>query len=94
MWKTDADAITTMPAIAMALASISAEATGSFLILGIVRNDAWEWTVGGNIYISTDVGALTQTAPSGSGDVVQIVGIATHADRMFFNPQLTTLEIA
>jgi len=94
LWKSDADASTTMPVMAMAIAAISADASGYFLLHGFVRNDSWAWTVGGLIYASTTSGALTQTAPSGTGDQVQVVGIATHADRMYFNPQLVTVEIA
>lgn len=91
----DADAIATSSAIVMALATISADASGQFLLLGVARNDAWNWTVGGLIYLSTtgtSTNTLTQTAPSGTDDVIQIVGVATHADRMFFNPSLIQVE--
>jgi len=37
---------------------------------------------------------MTQTPPSDSGDQVQALGFATHADRMYFNPNSTVLEIA
>ena len=90
--KADADAIATSSAIVMALATIAADASGNFILHGIARNDAWAWTVGGLIYLSTTAGALTQTAPSGTDDVVQILGVATHADRMYFNPQLVQVE--
>lgn len=90
--KADADAIATSSAFFMALASISTDATGSFLALGFARNDAWTWTVGGLIYLSTTPGALTQTAPSGTDDVIQILGVATHADRMIFRPNLVQVE--
>lgn len=90
--KADADAIATSSAIVMALASISTGNTGSFLLHGIARNDAWNWTVGGLVYLSTTAGALTQTAPSGTDDVIQILGVATHADRIYFNPQLVQVE--
>jgi hypothetical protein len=87
MWKTDADAAATMPAVFMALATILADAAGLFLLpRSFVRNDAWAWTVGGAIYASTTPGAMTQTQPSGTDDVIQVVGFATHADRMFFMP--------
>jgi len=93
----DADAIATSSGICMAVASISTDATGTFLLLGIARNDAWTWTVGGLIYITvtgTTSNTLSQTAPTGTGDVVQIVGVATHADRMLFMPNLVQVEIA
>ena len=91
----DADAIASMSAVVMAVATISANASGEFLLLGIARDDSWAWTVGGLVYGSvtgTSGNTLTQTAPSGTDDVVQIMGVATHADRMYFNPQLVQIE--
>jgi hypothetical protein len=62
--------------------------------MGRVRDDDWDWTIAGKIFASTDVGAYTQTAPSGTTDIVQVVGIAYHADKMIFQPEITTIEIA
>lgn len=92
MGRGDADAIATSSCVAMALATIANNADGEFLLSGYARNDAWNWTVGGLIYLSTTTGALTQTAPSGTDDVIQILGVATHADRMLFQPQLVQVE--
>jgi hypothetical protein len=91
----DADDIDTSSALVMAIESISADAAGLFLLYGIARDDSWAWTVGGLIFISTtgtSTNTLTQTRPSGADDVIQVVGVAMHADRMFFNPQLTQVE--
>lgn len=87
----DADTTTTMPCAALALET----GTGSkkVLLQGFMRDDTWNWTVGGIIYVSTTAGNLTQTAPSGTGDQVQVVGIATHADRIWFNPDFNLIEI-
>ena len=92
-WKSDADAAASMPGLRMALESKTADQACSMLVAGRVRDDDWNWTVGGMIYASTTTGALTQTAPSGSADIVQIVGIAYHADKIIFNPSMTFLEI-
>lgn len=89
VWKADADAESTAPAMAMALGTISANAYGLFLLIGTARNDAWNWTVGGKLYMDTTAGAITQSQPSATDDVIQVIGIATHADRIFFNPVLT-----
>ena len=92
----DADAIASMSAIVMAVATISADASGEFLLMGIARDDTWDWTVGGLIYgtvTGTTTNTLSQTAPTGEDDVVQIMGVATHADRMLFNPQLVQVEV-
>jgi hypothetical protein len=78
-------------------ATINADASGNFLLLGIARDDTWNWTVGGPIYGSTTGttgNTLTQTAPSGAGNVIQILGIALSADTMLFTPQLTQVEHA
>lgn len=89
--EADADVIATMPCSALALET----GTGSkkVLLQGFMRNDGWTWTVGGIIYVSCTVGTLTQTAPAGNGDFVQIVGFATHADRMWFSPNLNLVEV-
>jgi len=90
--EADADASSTMPCTALALET----GTGSkeVLHLGYIRNDNWNWTPGGLLYVDTTAGALTQTAVSGTGDQVQVVGYATHADRLFFSPDLSTAEVA
>jgi len=70
-------------------------AVGNYLMLGVARNDTWTWTVGGLIYLSitgTTGNTLTQTMPTGTNNVIQIIGIATHADRMIFNPSLIQVE--
>lgn len=92
-WLADADAAATMPGLRMALESKSADQTCSMLVAGRVRDDDWTWTVGGVIYASTTAGGYTQTAPNGTADIVQQVGIAYHADKIIFAPDMTQLEI-
>lgn len=93
----DADSASTTPVVAMCISSsVTANNVGGYLLYGIARNDAWNWTVGGYVYLSTTGttgNTLTQSAPSGTGDIVQLVGIATHPDRILFKPDLTTIEI-
>lgn len=84
--KADADAVATTGMLAMALESKDADTAIKVLLRGFVRDDDWNWTVGGQIYLSTTEAGLTQTKPAGEDDVVQVVGYATHADRMYFNP--------
>jgi hypothetical protein len=93
MLLADADQASTMPAIAFALENGSADDTKNFLFYGFYRNDAYSWTPGSLLYTNI-FGVPVTTAPSGSGDQVQIIGVTTHADRIFFNPQYTTLGIA
>lgn len=92
----DADAISSMSGLFMATGSISADADGVYLALGIARNDAWNWTVGGLIYgtiTGTTGNTMSQTKPTGTDDVIQILGVATHADRIYFYPQLIQIEL-
>lgn len=89
--EANANDVVTMPCFVLALET----GTGSkeVLLRGFIRDDAWDWAVNGQIYIGATAGTLTQTKPSGSGDQVQTVGIATHADRMFFNPNYAIAEV-
>jgi len=92
-YKADADAIATMPVQAIATAAINTT-TGTLLRRGVIRNATtpWTWTVGGLLYCGTD-GLLTQTAPSGEFDVIQVVGIALTADTVYFDPSPIMLEV-
>jgi hypothetical protein len=89
--EADADQITTMPCTALALET----GTGAkkVLLFGFMRNDDWNWSPGGIVYVSTVSGTLTQATVSGTGDQVQIVGYATHVDRMYFNPIIAIAEV-
>ena len=92
----DADAIATSSGVVMcADATISADASGTYLLHGIARDDTWVWTPGALIFITvtgTTGNTLSVTAPSGIDDVIQIIGVATHADRILFKPSLVQVE--
>lgn len=92
MEKGDADAVATSFCWAMALATISENATGLFALAGsFIRDDTWNWTsIGQPVYLSTTTGGLSQTDPNtlGTDDVIQIIGIAVSADVIYFYPQL------
>jgi len=86
-WKANATGgSAAYPSMGMAIATISASAAGDILLHGTARDDSWAWTVGGVVYLSTTAGAATQTQPSATNDVIQVLGIATNADRIYFNP--------
>jgi hypothetical protein len=93
----DADATTTMPVVGIAIENSSVGVNMSVLTHGVIRDNTWAWTVGGLVYVSTTGttgNTLTQTAPSGTGDQVQVVGVALSADKLFVNPSLTVVEVA
>ncbi len=89
---TDADTDTLVPAMYMATGS----GTGSQTVIlpgAYVRDDTWNWTPGSQLYVSATTGAITATAPSGSGQQVNRIGHAVTADIIFFNPSSTVIEI-
>jgi len=70
--------------------SIGANSSGKFLIRGVVRNDSWNWTPGGRIYLSTtgtNGNTMTQTAPTATNSVIQYLGHALTAKTIFFKPE-------
>ncbi|MBA7506480.1 hypothetical protein ES706_05171 [subsurface metagenome] len=95
-WKALATATTTMPGIALATCTTSPVGNNfEYLLRGFLRFDTWTWTPGGLLYVDrTTPGTLTQTAPSTTGDQVQVVGVAITADIILFNPSYELVEIS
>ena len=80
-WKADADIDATLKGeLLMAIATILADDEGVFLKMGRARNDAWNWTVGGELWVSTTPGIPTQIKP----DNARLVGQSEHADYLYF----------
>ena len=100
MWKAVASAAGTMPAVAMAAADISADATGKFLLFGFLQDNGTfpAYTVGGTIYApeaeTSSQNVPEQTAPDSDGDFVQVLGYAVTANAVFFNPSNDVIEHA
>ena len=91
----DADLTTKMPCVALSTDTGTGSAKTVILPNSFIYDTTWNWTVGavnGLIYVST-AGTLTQTPPSGSGDQVQVVGYAVHANKMFFNPSYNIVQV-
>jgi len=66
------------------------------LLHGIITEVDWNWTIGGLIYLGDDpttTEGLTQTAPSTTGDQVQVLAVALSADTILFNPSLVLVEV-
>jgi hypothetical protein len=61
------------------------------LLWGVVRADAAfpALTVNAPVYVSETAGDIVVTQPSTTDVVIRIVGIATTADELFFNPDNT-----
>jgi hypothetical protein len=93
LYRADADTVISMPVMAMAVASGTNAQSKEVILQGTVYNTDWNWTIGGLIYASGTLGGITQTAPVGDNDVVQIVGIAISADAIYFNPNYVTIVL-
>ena len=84
----------------MATATISANAFGAFLLKGFARfnSEFPTWTIGGPLFTpeaeTSGVNVPEQAAPDGDGDFVQVLGFATSADAVYFNPDSTVVEVA
>jgi hypothetical protein len=85
---TDADAAAT--AGGMLAISLESKTDGQAMSVALpgafVRDDTWAWTPGATLYVSTTPGAITATQPSGTDDVVRVVGFAVTADVIYFAP--------
>jgi len=93
-WKSAAGAAgTTTGLLAMALASITAEASGNFLVkFGFIRDETWNFaTVGAPVYVSLTGGEVTQTAPPSATNQVRIIGFAKTSKILCFDPGKTVV---
>ncbi len=94
MWQADGDALaTTTGLLSIATTTISADASGVFLLWGFIRDDGiFNYTAGDELYISLTPGIPTATIPPAAGDFVRLVGNAITADVIMFNPSNDILE--
>lgn len=89
-WKASNAGIATAGLLAIALESKSADQAVKVLVRGFVRDDDYNMTVGGQLYLGT-AGGIVQTIPTAVDEVIQVLGYATHADRIYFNPSLDSM---
>nr|BAR36755.1 hypothetical protein [uncultured Mediterranean phage uvMED] len=72
--------------------AVGSNSSSGMLLRGVVTSGEG-LTIGGKIYLG-DGGAFTQTAPSGSGDHVRVLGYALSDSTIYFNPDNTYIEVA
>lgn len=95
--EADADALTTS-GVLLAIALGTTPGTHGMLLRGFF--DVHSYLVGTfneglPVYVSTTAGSISVTAPSGTGDIVRIVGFCTTtANVIYFNPSNNTLELS
>ena len=93
-WKMNATAeVTTKGMCAMATGTITADASGVFLLKGLIRDDTWAWTAGSELWVPLTPGNPTETRPSATGNIVRLIGYAKSADYVWFDPDKTYIEI-
>lgn len=90
----DADQVTTMPALGICTSTGTDTNPVDVMIQGIMKLTGWSFTAGNDIFVSATDGDVTETAPSGSGDTVQKVGVATASDAAYFNFNTTEVLLA
>lgn len=80
----------------MATATISADASGVFLVKGTFRLDSWAMTTnqdeGKIVYGSATPGGITLTKPSASGSMVSILGFVIEENVILFQPTYSLTE--
>ena len=96
--KADANQVTTMPAIGICVSAGSDTNAVDVLVQGIMHDTSAFPTFstgGADVFVSAAAtGAVVATAPSGSGDTVQKIGVALHADMIYFNFNTTEVLLA
>jgi hypothetical protein len=93
VWRADANAVTSTPAIGLATTAIASTTSGVILFQGFYRNNTrYNFATGSVIYVSTDVGKATTTQPSATDDLIQNLGVAVGQTILYFNPDLLFLN--
>jgi hypothetical protein len=94
----DADEIAKMPCIGVSIntSNVTDGNPIEVMVLGLIRDESFTdfGTNGAPLYVSTTVGVMSNTAPSGTDDVVQVVGHSIGEKLIFVQPCLTTIEHA
>jgi hypothetical protein len=90
---TDADAASGATGL-LAFALDTAPSKG-MLIRGYIRNSGFSTTTGDILYVSTTTGGITTTAPSGTGDIIRIIGYSLDGTNeiIYFNPDNSWVEV-
>jgi len=92
--EADADAASTSTGM---LAIAIVDDSPRFLVKGLARHPSWAgFTTGDVLYVSGTAGEITNTAPSGNGDIVRVIGYCTDGTNreIYFNPDGAFVEVS
>ena len=92
---TDADAASTASGLIGVVLGPNVAETG-ILLRGMVTLSHDPGTIGDILYLSTTAGQASSTAPSGTGDIVRVIGYCLDSSngQIWFNPDSTFVEIS
>jgi hypothetical protein len=92
----DADATGTAGGVMLAIALGTDPDADGMLLRGTFTLDHDPGTIGDELYVSTTAGDITATAPSGTGDVVRVVGYCLDSTngQIWFNPSNDFIVLA
>ena len=92
-WTTT-DADVENRSIYMLAIALSTNANNGMLLQGFLYKASHGFTIGLPLYISNTPGAFTTTRPTGTNDYVRIIGYATSANYIYFDPDKTWVQVA
>ena len=91
---TPVDADNEATSIGMLAIALGSNATDGMLLQGFFYKASHGFTIGLPLYISNTAGAFSTTRPTGTNDYVRIIGYATSANYIYFDPDKTWVQVA
>ena len=91
--KANASSSATSFVFGMVVVSALLGNTPTILRSGYVRNDDWNFTIGGALYLSASAGSISQTKPAEEGQWINALGISYDTGRIQFNPGNVLSEV-
>ena len=76
--------------------ALGAAPSNGIILRGYARNTLYTFATADILYVSTAPGSITSTSPTGTGDIVRIIGymIDSTTDVLYFNPDNTFIELS
>jgi hypothetical protein len=93
LW-TPVDADNESTSIGMLAIALGTNAMNGMLLQGFFYKASHGFTIGLPLYISNTAGAFSTTRPTGTNDYVRIIGYATSANYIYFDPDKTWVKVA